>query len=39
MVLGLADRVYVMSKGQIVYSGLPTDLQANEEVKHRYLGV
>ena len=39
MALGLADRVYVMSKGQIVYSGLPADLQANEEVKHRYLGV
>jgi branched-chain amino acid transport system ATP-binding protein len=35
MALGLADRAYVMSKGQIVYSGLPADLQANEEVKHR----
>jgi branched-chain amino acid transport system ATP-binding protein len=39
MALGLASRVYVMSKGRIVYSGLPADLQANEEVKHRYLGV
>jgi branched-chain amino acid transport system ATP-binding protein len=39
MALGLADRVYVMSKGQIVYAGLPADLQANPDVKHRYLGV
>jgi len=39
MALGLADRVYVISKGQIVYTGLPGELQANEEVKHRYLGV
>ncbi|MCC6188349.1 MAG: ABC transporter ATP-binding protein [Anaerolineales bacterium] len=39
MALSLADRVYVMNKGQIVYTGLPADLQANEEVKHRYLGV
>ena len=39
LALRLADRVYVMNKGQIVYSGQPSDLQANEEVKHRYLGV
>jgi branched-chain amino acid transport system ATP-binding protein len=39
MALDLADRVYVMSKGQIVYAGLPADLQANEAVKHRFLGV
>jgi branched-chain amino acid transport system ATP-binding protein len=39
LALHLANRVYVMNKGQIVYSGQPGDLQANEEVKHRYLGV
>jgi len=39
LALHLANRVYVMNKGQIVYSGQPSDLQANEEVKHRYLGV
>ena len=39
LALSLADRVYVMNKGQIVYSGTPADLQANDEVKHRYLGV
>jgi branched-chain amino acid transport system ATP-binding protein len=39
LALRLADRVYVMNKGQIIYSGLPAELQANTEVKHRYLGV
>jgi len=37
--LHLASRVYVMNKGQIVYNGSPHDLEADEEVKHRYLGV
>jgi branched-chain amino acid transport system ATP-binding protein len=35
----VADRVYVMSKGQVVYEGTPAELAANEEVKRRYLGV
>jgi branched-chain amino acid transport system ATP-binding protein len=35
----VADRVYVMSKGQIVYHGTPTELDANEDVKRRFLGV
>ncbi len=39
LALHLANRVYVMNKGQIVYSGTPDELQFNEEVKHRYLGV
>ncbi len=39
LALRLASRVYVMNKGQIVYTGLPGELQANQEVKHRYLGV
>jgi branched-chain amino acid transport system ATP-binding protein len=39
LALGVADRVYVMSKGQIVYEGTPAELGANEEVKRRYLGV
>lgn len=39
LALGLANRVYVMNKGQIVYGGAPQELQADEEVKHRYLGV
>jgi branched-chain amino acid transport system ATP-binding protein len=39
LALRIADRVYVMSKGQIVYEGTPAALQANDEVKRRYLGV
>ena len=39
LALGLADRVYVMNKGQIAWDGTPAGLEANEEVKRRYLGV
>jgi len=39
LALRVADRVYVMSKGQIVYEGTPAGLEADEEIKHRYLGV
>jgi branched-chain amino acid transport system ATP-binding protein len=35
----VVDRVYVMSKGQIVFEGTPAALETNEEVKRRYLGV
>jgi branched-chain amino acid transport system ATP-binding protein len=37
--LSLVDRVYVMNKGQIVFSGSPDALTADETVKHQYLGV
>ncbi len=39
LALRVADRVYVMSKGQIVYDGSPADLDANEDVKRRFLGI
>ncbi len=39
LALQVADRVYVVNKGQIVYEGTPSSLEANEEVKRRYLGV
>ncbi|HEY7254973.1 MAG TPA: ABC transporter ATP-binding protein [Methylomirabilota bacterium] len=39
LALRVADRVYVMNKGQIVYEGPPAALEANEDVKRRYLGV
>jgi branched-chain amino acid transport system ATP-binding protein len=39
LALQVADRVYVMNKGQIVYEGTPARLEADEEVKRRYLGV
>ena len=37
--LTVADHVYVMSKGRIVYHSSPSELSSNEEVKGRYLGV
>jgi branched-chain amino acid transport system ATP-binding protein len=39
LALQVADRVYVMSKGQIVYEGTPAGLEADEDVKRRYLGI
>jgi branched-chain amino acid transport system ATP-binding protein len=39
LALRVADRVYVMNKGQIVYQGTPAGLEADEKVKRRYLGV
>ena len=35
----IADRHYVLEKGQVVWSGNSTELTANREVQHRYLGV
>ena len=37
--LALAHRVYVMSKGQIVYTGSAAELEANERVRKQYLEV
>ena len=39
LALRVADRVYVMNRGQIVYQGTPAGLEADEEIKRRYLGV
>ena len=39
LAFSVADRVYVMNKGQIVFEGTPAELQESEEVMHRYLGV
>ena len=39
LALRVADRVYVMSKGQIVYHGSPDELAADENIKRRFLGV
>ena len=38
-VLSLADRVVVLVKGSVVYSGAPTGLQADPALMHRHLGV
>jgi branched-chain amino acid transport system ATP-binding protein len=37
--LRVADYVYVMSRGQIVYEGTPADLRARHEVLQQHLGV
>jgi branched-chain amino acid transport system ATP-binding protein len=39
MAAAVADRVHVLSRGEIVYSGSPAELMADETVKSRYLGV
>jgi len=37
--LKLADYVYIMSKGRIIYESSPHALAQNDEVKARHLGV
>lgn len=39
VILDVADYVYVMSKGEILYESKPQDLMDNEEVKVKYLGL
>ena len=39
LALELADRLYVMSKGRIIFEGRPAQLRQQPEVLHRYLGV
>lgn len=38
LALGLADRVYILNKGIIVYESEPKELRDSEEVKIKYLG-
>ena len=35
----IADRVYVLGKGRIRWEGAPADLDADEEIKHTWLGI
>lgn len=37
--LEYADTVYIMSKGAIVYKGCPSEIEGNEEIKRKYLGM
>ena len=39
LALKLVDYVHVMSKGQVVYSARPEELQANEDIRSRFLGI
>ena len=35
----VADRHYILEKGRVVWSGSSTELSANLEIQHKYLGV
>ncbi len=39
LALSVADYVYIISKGMIVYESSPKELNSNEEVKSKHLGV
>jgi branched-chain amino acid transport system ATP-binding protein len=39
MALSVADHIYVISKGAVVWDGVPEDLRHNDEVKQKWLGV
>jgi len=39
LALKLVDYVHVMSKGQVVFSGKPAALKADEKIKSSYLGI
>ena len=39
MALNLADYTYVMNKGEIVYESTPQELNNNDEIKTKFLGV
>lgn len=39
LALAVADRIYIISRGQIVYEATPEELEGDEEAKRRHLGV
>ena len=39
LALSVADRVHILSRGQIVHSGTPAEVAENHEVQSRYLGL
>ena len=39
MALSVADHIYIVSKGSVVYEGKPADLKCDEETKQKWLGV
>ena len=38
-VMSLADRVYILEKGEVRFTGTPADLRADESIVHQYLTV
>ena len=39
MALAIADYVYIISKGTVVYESPPQELRNNNEIKSKYLGI
>lgn len=39
MALKVADYLYILSNGKVVYESIPDDLRSNDEVKAKYIGV
>ena len=39
LALAVANRIHILSRGQIVHSSTPAELMASDDVKSRYLGV
>ncbi|MBI4284515.1 MAG: ABC transporter ATP-binding protein, partial [Chloroflexi bacterium] len=39
LALSVADFVYIISRGTVVYAATPKELSGNEEVRVKYLGV
>jgi branched-chain amino acid transport system ATP-binding protein len=39
LALAVADRIYIISRGKIVYEGSPAQLESDEEAKRLHLGV
>ena len=37
--LSIADRILIMTKGAIVYSGTPDDIRNDPDITHRFLGM
>jgi branched-chain amino acid transport system ATP-binding protein len=38
MVMGISDRIVVLHHGELLATGTPADIRANDEVKRVYLG-
>lgn len=39
LAMRIADEVYVIGKGRVVFEGSPQELTDDEELKHQHLGV
>jgi branched-chain amino acid transport system ATP-binding protein len=35
----VADKIYLLSSGEIVWEGTPQELEQSPDVRHEYLGV